>query len=38
MMEALLVIVIAVLLDARFGEVRRWHPLIAFGNLAKAQN
>ncbi|MBB3046856.1 adenosylcobinamide-phosphate synthase [Litorivivens lipolytica] len=36
MMEALLVIVIAVLLDARFGEVRRWHPLIAFGNLAKA--
>ncbi len=29
-----LIIVIALLLDAAFGEPRRWHPLVGFGNLA----
>lgn len=36
MMEILLVIVSALLLDSWLGEVRRAHPLVVFGNLASA--
>jgi adenosylcobinamide-phosphate synthase len=35
-MTALLVIVAALLLDAAFGEPKRFHPLVAFGRLAHA--
>ncbi len=30
------IIVIALLIDAIFGEPRRWHPLVGFGNIASA--
>lgn len=35
-MTALLIIVAALLIDAVFGEPKRFHPLVAFGSLARA--
>ena len=34
MLETLLIVLVAVLLDRRLGEPKRFHPLVGFGNLA----